>query len=145
MHWMSKTALCVVAAAVLAVAQSAQAEEIVWQAGFFKAMKAAEEKKRPVLVFATMEGCHFCEQMHHEAYKDKKIASTLNSDFIPVRLDAYDSEDLLDRMGVQVYPTTIIFSPKGKRLGTIEGYEAKSVLDRALRGALRYQLASSDK
>jgi thioredoxin-related protein len=98
-----------------------------------------------VLVFATMQGCQFCEKMYHESYADKKLAGELNRDFIPVRLSAEDSEDLLERMNVEVYPTTIIYSPKGKLLGKIEGYEAKSVLRRTMQGALQHRLVSAKK
>ncbi len=145
MHWMSKIAFSAAVAAVLVVTQSAQADDVAWQARFFDAMKTAKETKQPVLVFATMQGCQHCEKMYHESYTDEKIAGTLNRDFIPVWLDAERSEDLLERMGVEVYPTTLIYSPQGKLLGKIEGYEEKPVLRSVIQGALRHRFVSTEK
>ena len=145
MHWMSKISFCAAVAAVLVVTQSAQADDVAWQSHFFKAMKTAEENNQPVLVFATMQGCQYCQKMYQESYSDDTIARTLNRDFIPVRLSAEQSEDLLERMHVEVYPTTLIYSPKGKLLGKIEGYEAKPELRRVMNGALQHRLVSAAK
>jgi thioredoxin-related protein len=130
---------------LLSVAHSAQAGDIAWQAGFDKAMRAAGEKQQPVLVFATMQGCGYCKRMYHETYADKSVASELNRDFIPVWLDADSSEEVLARLGVEIYPTTLIFSAQGKLIGKLEGYEPTPALRSAMKDALSHRVASKKK
>lgn len=137
-----KFAYCAIVAGVLSVPQSAAAGDIAWQAKLDAAMKTAAEKEQPVLVFATMRGCFFCQKMYHEAYGDRRVAAELNRDFVPVRLDADRSESVLDRLGVQAYPTTLIYSPQGKLLDKLEGYEPTTSLRRAMKSAREHRVAA---
>ncbi|MCG8586362.1 MAG: DUF255 domain-containing protein [Pirellulales bacterium] len=121
---------------------TAQADGVAWQAKFDKALEAAATKQQPVLIFATIEGCFFCQKMYHEAFADKRIADELNRDFVPVKLDADQSRDVLDRMGVEAYPTTLIFSHQGKLLKRLEGYKPTARLQRAMKSAREHRVAA---
>jgi thioredoxin-related protein len=137
MNRMSKFVCCLAVVALLAIAQPTQADDIAWQAKFDKALKTAGEKQQPVLVFATMRGCHFCNKMHHESYSNKTVAAELNRDFVPVWLDAGRSRAVLERLGVEYYPTTLIYSSQGKLIDKLEGYEPTQKLRSAMQGALK--------
>lgn len=140
---LARCACCVVVAVLLAVTQSAQADDVAWQTQLDEALASAAQQRQPVLVFATMRGCRSCKVMHRESYKNDTVTKQLNRDFIPVWLDANQAGAALNRLGVQYYPTTLILSPQGKVIDKIEGYGSTSALERSMKDALERRVASA--
>lgn len=90
---------------------------------FFK----AKIKNRLIILFFWASNCQPCDKMEKTTFKDEKIISMLNNNFIPIKVNNLDNpeavEALLDK---QIYPNTVILSPGGEHVVSIPGYISPS-------------------
>jgi thioredoxin-related protein len=63
------------------------AEELKWY-GWNEAQVLAEEQDKPLMVFVYASWCHLCKRMDTKVFTNEEVASMLNENFIPVKLDA---------------------------------------------------------
>lgn len=110
------------------------AKRIEWQTEFEKAYQTAKDEKRPLLLYVSMEGCHYCNKMDRETYADTGVAKDITKDFVPVKVKRHQAPGLVQRYGVNIYPTTVIIHPETRRVETIRGYVSASVLKSRLAG-----------
>lgn len=97
-------------------------------ANLASAQTAARESNRPLLVFVTMPGCHFCDKMKAETWKNNDVESMLTSDFETVLVDQTEAPDWVYDQGIRLFPATLIFSPQGEAKSRIEGFVSPSEL-----------------
>ncbi len=85
--------------------------------------RAALENKY-IIVDAYTEWCGWCKVMEKETFCDSAVASFINTNFVPLRIDFEDSLGVVLSMKFRVwaYPTTMVFNPKGQLVGKISGY-----------------------
>lgn len=84
--------------------------------------KAAVAAKRPLLVMFTSNNCPHCERMLGETYADPAIRRRLSAHAETVLAHAGENRDLIARLGVRGFPTTIIVDREGQIVDAIEGY-----------------------
>lgn len=84
--------------------------------------KAAVAAKRPLLVMFTSDNCPHCERMLGETYSDPAIRRRLTAHAETVLAHAEKNRDLVARLGVRGFPTTIIVDGEGQIVDAIEGY-----------------------
>ena len=70
------------------------AEEVKWY-DWNEAQMLAEELNKPIMVFVHASWCHICQRMDTKVFTDAEVASFLNNKYIPVKLDAEFSGELL--------------------------------------------------
>jgi len=70
------------------------AEEVKWY-DWNEAQTLAEAQNKPIMVFVYASWCHICQRMDTKVFTDAKVASFLNNNYIPVKLDAEFSGELL--------------------------------------------------
>jgi len=63
------------------------AEEVKWYA-WNEAQVLAEAQDKPIMVFVYASWCHLCKRMDTKVFTNEEVASMLNENFIPVKLDA---------------------------------------------------------
>ncbi|HIF34193.1 MAG TPA: thioredoxin family protein [Planctomycetaceae bacterium] len=107
-----------------------------WQSEFEKAWKTAEDKKRPLLLFLSMDGCYYCKKMERDTYANEEIAKELRESFVPVRVKYRQDPQLVRRYKVQVFPTTVIIYPGTKRVEKFPGYVGPSQMKSRLASSL---------
>ncbi len=83
----------------------------------------AEAYKRdvPVLLSVGYSSCHWCHVMAHESFEDPTTASTMNADFVPVKVDREERPDVdalymqatLAMTGRGGWPMTVFLTPSG--------------------------------
>ena len=95
---------------------------IQWRGNYEEALEEAKKAGLPLLLELYMEGCSHCARLDRETHKDEAVAAVLNERFIPVRLEGRSRMDLVQKLGVQGAPTTLIFSPEGKELRRLTGF-----------------------
>ena len=63
------------------------AEEVKWY-DWNEAQVLAEAQNKPIMVFVYASWCHLCKRMDTKVFTNEEVASMLNENFIPVKLDA---------------------------------------------------------
>ncbi len=96
--------------------------EVYWRDSWNGALKEAKEAKKPLVLEFYMEGCSHCARLHRETHSDQTVAKTLNTKFIPVRLEGRQHMDIVKKFNVTGAPTTIILSPDGQELHRMAGF-----------------------
>ena len=110
----------------------ASSGEIQWHS-YDDGMARGKFEKKKIFLYFTAEWCPYCEVMEKEAFKDPAIISSLNENFVPIKVD-YDKEtDTANFYRVQGLPDTIFIAEDGQIIGRRPGYiplaQLKLILD----------------
>lgn len=117
-------------------ASSTRLKEIQWHSYDDGMARSKFEKKRVFLHF-TAEWCYYCGVMEKETFNDPAIISSLNENFIPIKVD-YDKETKTsDYYSVRGLPDTIFIAENGQIIGRRPGYIPPEVLKRILKSILK--------
>lgn len=133
--------LVVLGACLAATCQGLVGEEpvgrvVAWETNADRAWDASKTTGRPLLLFVTSEGCTYCEQMERRSYSDRGVASTIRQSYVASKISAEQQPGLVRKLGLRLYPTTVIISPDAQVLATIDGYVEPSVLQQRLAAVL---------
>jgi|WetSurMetagenome_2_1015567.scaffolds.fasta_scaffold500805_1 thioredoxin-related protein len=89
------------------------------------ALKTAKKQGKPVLVYFFSKTCYYCTLMDKTTLSDKGIESTLQKDFVYVRVDTDKSADLKRLYEVPGTPSSWFLESSGKRIFQAPGYVEK--------------------
>lgn len=118
------------------VSRKPQAESINWVTDYRQARKMADDKSRPLLLFVTSDGCHYCEMMHREVFGDPRIVDSLSKSFVAAKLKLAPASALAQKLKISLYPTTIILDVDGTVLDYARGYRQTAELHRRMQTAV---------
>jgi thioredoxin-related protein len=115
--------------------RSAASNEIRWHS-YDDGMARGKFEKKKIFLHFTAAWCFYCGLMENEAFKDPTIISSVNENFVPIKVD-YDRESgTADFYHVQVVPATIFIDEDGQIIGRCLGYiplaQLKLILDEVL-------------
>lgn len=95
-----------------------------WNEGY----KLAAKKNKLVLIDLYTDWCGWCKKMDRDTYTDKEVISTINKDFVAVKLNpektdmkykldtfnlsGYQMQNLLTNGRRTGFPTTVFFNPR---------------------------------
>lgn len=116
--------------------------ELFAHADLASAQAAARRRKRPLLVFVTMSGCHYCERMKAETFADTELTEQIASEFETVVVQQENDSAWVQQQHITMFPTTLVFSPSGTRLGRFDGFVATGKLRQRLRSFALGRLTS---
>lgn len=116
--------------AVSSVIQAAPANaEIPWHRTRDSAVEAAQVSGKPILVFVTADWCHYCQKMKQETWRSLDVERAVSQQFETLVLDPGKNSDIVQRLGVESLPTTMVFQPDGTLIARKEGFmPAKSAI-----------------
>src|SRR5262249_1250784 len=97
-------------------------QDINWRRDYNAARKEATDKSLPLILDVGTENCFWCKKLDTTTFRDPTIASVLNGQLFPLRVDAEREAALADALRISTYPTLVLAAPDGKILGTLEGY-----------------------
>ncbi|SMD22340.1 thioredoxin domain-containing protein [Lentzea albidocapillata] len=87
-----------------------------------EAFDEARRRNVPVLLSVGYAACHWCHVMAHESFEDAEIASFLNTNFVPVKVDREERPDV-DAVYMEVtqamtghggWPMTVFLTPDAR-------------------------------
>ncbi len=87
---------------------------IHWRDWDEAAFELAQVQDKLILLDLTAVWCHACHVMEATTYVDPSIVSTVNSRFIPIRVDTDERPDIEARYRQGGWPTTSILLPTGE-------------------------------
>lgn len=140
--------LCFIAAIVLALALAAaptRAEQVVWAETIDEAWQLAQEYDRPMLVFITRSNCKYCTKMKKMSWTDSSVAHEVNNRYVPVMVDAKAAGDLVQKLEVTGFPTTVVIMPDYQVVEQVKGFvPAKELKRRLTNVGTRYAAAPTN-
>lgn len=141
--WMRTTVL--LAAVVCYMTASATADDVNWRTTYGKAAREAALTGKPMLMQITAPWCTYCVKMNVETFTDPQTAKHVNGCFIPFKIDADLHAELVEAIGIESLPTTVIIAPDFKILKRIKGYQNPVSYDRTLETICRDHMLTSDE
>jgi len=118
-----------------APASSTRVKEIEWHS-YDDGMARGKFEKKKVFLHFTAEWCYYCGVMEKETFKDPAIISSLNENFISIKVD-YDRETKTsDFYQVRGLPDSLFIAEDGQIIGRRPGYIPPDVLKLILKSIL---------
>ena len=114
-----------------------QSEAIQWHTDVDKAWAVSKSEQRLILLFITYKGCAHCRKMAGETYGKTEVVLNIAKSFVPAKLSGEEYPGLIEKLGIRLYPTTLIITPDAARLDTISGYKSPQELQRRMAAAVR--------
>ena len=110
----------------------ATAAPISWQVGVQEAISEADKTGKPLFVTVSTSWCHYCIKMERETLSDVELSNHIQKCFVPLKIDGDANRELIQALGVDSFPTTLIMSSKMEVLQTLTGFRTAVQLDAAL-------------
>jgi uncharacterized protein YyaL (SSP411 family) len=110
---------------VLMVASSAvcAAEpEKNWHRDWDRAWEASQAEGRPILIYVTRKCCYYCDKMRNDTYGNSSVLQDIHRDFVPVTIDAERYPNIVSKLNVRLFPTTVIMGSDATVIDTKAGY-----------------------
>ena len=92
---------------------------------YYDALRAAQQEKKPVLLYFFSQSCGYCTMMDKETLADKEIGSMLKKDFVFLRVDSDRWTDLAPLYELRGTPTAWFLDSSGQRIRQVPGYVEK--------------------
>ena len=96
--------------------------EIPWHRTRDSAVQAAQASGKPILVFVTANWCHYCQKMKQETWRSPDVELAVSRQFETLVLEPEKNGDIVQRLGVESLPTTLVFQPDGKLIARKKGF-----------------------
>ncbi|SDZ84790.1 hypothetical protein SAMN04488065_0753 [Haloplanus vescus] len=93
-----------------------------WQPWDETALQAAREHDVPIFLSVGYAACHWCHVMESESFQDEEVATVLNEQFVPIKVDREERPDV-DSVyqticqlvsGGGGWPLSVFLTPEGK-------------------------------
>ena len=111
-------------------------EGLLFVRGYLQGYEQAREAGQPMLVFFTVPGCGYCEQMAREASADEQVVQ-LSRRFVCILVDADTEPEICREFRVRAYPTIQFISPQGVPLNRVTGKTPAGQLASQMQAALQ--------
>jgi thioredoxin-related protein len=95
-------------------------------------LEKQQEFKKPMLLFFHLPYCYRCNEMERKVYKDSKVISFVNQNFIPVMVDLDKEKQTAELFEVDYTPTHVFIAADGSTALREEGVIKKSRFERML-------------
>lgn len=92
------------------------------QTSIEKGWQTATQQQQPMLVMFTSDSCMYCKKMLAETYGQPAIQRLLAGNTQTVLAHAEDYQELVKRLGIRGFPSSVLLSPNGDVLDFMEGY-----------------------
>ncbi|MGE0378754.1 MAG: thioredoxin family protein [Planctomycetaceae bacterium] len=119
-------------------------EPIAWLETETAVLNAARQASRPLLIYATSTNCTFCRKMERETWSDPQVVGVVKSEFIPFRITPETHPELIERLRVRGFPTTVIIAPGGYTFPQLQGYVSQDRLLAVFEDVRERQVALQD-
>jgi len=126
-HSLPKFAAAILIASLASAAALAEGPD--WRTDYNQARREATEKSKPILLEFVSENCVWCKKLETTTLRDPAIASLLNEQYVPIKVDPQRDAELIQRLQIASFPTMLLAAPDGRIITIVEGYlEAEKLL-----------------
>jgi thioredoxin-related protein len=100
--------------------------QLSWETSMAAGSALAKKANKYVLADIYTSWCGWCKRLDRDVFTNAKLVSYLQKDFICVKVNAEEPKEgvgVAEANKVTGYPCGLVFSPAGKLIGRIDGYE----------------------
>jgi thioredoxin-related protein len=134
----SRSSLCVLLIFVaLGVVTAREPVDGNWHRDWDSAWHEAQAQDRPILCFVTMESCYYCEKMSRDTYSNRDVLQLIQRDYVLASTDVNRDPELIRRLNIRQFPTTLIIGADASVVDAITGYVGPEQLRARLMAAGR--------
>jgi uncharacterized protein YyaL (SSP411 family) len=94
--------------------EKAEAETVAWRPWGQEAFDLARDESKPVFLSISAVWCHWCHVMDETVFSDPEIASFINHNFVPVRVDSDRRPEINSRYNQGGWPTICFLTEEGE-------------------------------
>lgn len=105
--------------ALLAIPAAAQQEAVHWHHDLESAKTVAKETKRLVLVHFWTTTCGPCMALEQNVFNQPGVASAIEQQFVPVKLNADENSATAQWFGINRVPMDVVITPEGQLIGKL--------------------------
>ncbi|WP_293894877.1 thioredoxin domain-containing protein [Flavobacterium sp.] len=95
---------------------------VYWKAWNPNSLALAKKENKLIIVSIGYSACHWCHVMEHESFEDHEVASTMNANFVSIKIDREERPDIdaVYMKAVQImtghggWPMNVITLPDGR-------------------------------
>lgn len=105
-----------------------------YSGSFDNFLREARKDHKPILIEFWAGWCAPCKKMDNETYADLNLSTFVNNNFMTFRMDI-DSPDgmaIVERYGVEVFPTLLVADYKANEVSQLKGYYSPKYLEEVL-------------
>jgi len=95
-------------------------------------LEKQRELKKPILLFFHLPYCYRCKEMERKVYKDSKVISFIDQNFIPVEVDLDKEKQTAELFEADYTPTHVFIAPDGSTALRVKDVITKSRFERML-------------
>ncbi len=100
----------------LLFATSLMAAEVNWAKDFQSGLKLAKEQNKPMLFVISRDTCKYCVILKNTTFKDEKVTTVLNKDFISVTSWINEHDYIPEELFTPGLPGIWFLKPSGEPL-----------------------------
>ena len=93
-----------------------------WLRDVDQALRVAAAQQRPLLLYITMDGCTYCTKMVQTTLSHPDVRKLIGSSYVAAAIKNSERPDLMQKLKIRSFPTTLLVSPKGQILNQMNGY-----------------------
>lgn len=108
--------------------ESISSQNLIEWKSYTIGMDAAKNNNKMIFLHFYAKWCGYCEKMEKESFQDDSISEYLNDNFISIRVDIDEEQNIAEIYNVFALPTTYFFTSSGEKLGPVPGYISKDRL-----------------
>lgn len=97
---------------------------INWETNYNTALEKAIKENKSIMIDFYTDWCTICKIMETNVYLDREIASNINYNFVPLKINAEDNDKklLTNQYNISAFPTTVFINTNGFIIKKILGY-----------------------
>ena len=99
-----------------------------------KGMAKAKSEQKKIFLNFYADWCTYCKKMENETFKNAKVVSYLNKNFIPIIIDSDKERKIASDFNVKQLPTNWFLSEDGEKISRLPGFVAAKNLLPLLKG-----------
>lgn len=109
--------------------------DVKWITNYDQARRNGTESKRPLILFVSMDACHYCDKMFNESLIENEACEKIRDSFVAAKIHIASDSKLGEQLKITLYPTTMFIAPDGKILSYLRGYVPRETFQKEMQQA----------
>ena len=99
-----------------------------WTNEVERALQGAAERGQSVLLYVSSDQCKYCTQMVQTTLAEPRLRQAIEQGFVPVSINGRERPDLVRRLKIRSFPTTVVLDARGRVVRQVVGFQTSARL-----------------